>query len=151
MNSNESIEVRRATRDDLGAILAVHASASGIPHRSLADFETELHSERSMFAVAAARGRIVGYAIARIVEPEAELHMIAVRPESGRLGYGTRMLEYVLGEVRRRGCAVIRLEVGAQNAAALKFYERGGFRIVGRRAKYYNDGSDALLMDMQLK
>ena len=39
------------------------------------------------------------------------------------------------------------LEVSAENAAALGLYRSAGFAAVGRRKKFYADGSDAVLMD----
>lgn len=42
--------------------------------------------------------------------------------------------------------AAATLEVRAGNAAAVALYRRLGFEEVGRRRRYYADGSDALLM-----
>jgi electron transfer flavoprotein alpha subunit len=45
------------------------------------------------------------------------------------------------------GAAVtMRLEVRADNAAAVALYQRQGYDVVGRTAEYYEDGSDALRM-----
>jgi ribosomal protein S18 acetylase RimI-like enzyme len=42
------------------------------------------------------------------------------------------------------------LEVSAANAPAQALYLSEGFAVVGRRPKFYNDGSDAVLMDADL-
>jgi ribosomal-protein-alanine N-acetyltransferase len=39
------------------------------------------------------------------------------------------------------------LEVRADNCGALALYSGHGFREVGRRRRYYPDGSDAVLME----
>jgi ribosomal protein S18 acetylase RimI-like enzyme len=41
--------------------------------------------------------------------------------------------------------------VSDKNAGARAFYEALGLRVVGRRPKFYNDGSDAVLMDLILR
>jgi len=46
-------------------------------------------------------------------------------------------------------CQVCILEVKEGNTAAVRLYRRLGFVEVGRRAKYYTDGSAALLMQLQ--
>jgi ribosomal-protein-alanine N-acetyltransferase len=42
------------------------------------------------------------------------------------------------------------LEVSTQNPAARGLYQRLGFTQVGRRASYYADGSDALVLAKKL-
>lgn len=40
------------------------------------------------------------------------------------------------------------LEVSDQNTPAIKLYSKAGFKNVGLRKKYYQDGSDAILMSL---
>ncbi|MGB3840666.1 MAG: GNAT family N-acetyltransferase, partial [Rhodanobacter sp.] len=42
-----------------------------------------------------------------------------------------------------RGCDRLRLEVRPDNAAAIRLYERAGFRRFGAYRRYYEDGTDA--------
>jgi ribosomal-protein-alanine N-acetyltransferase len=49
-----------------------------------------------------------------------------------------------------RKAAVMFLEVAAGNVAALALYRAAGFAEVGRRVRYYADGSDALVMRRDL-
>jgi ribosomal protein S18 acetylase RimI-like enzyme len=52
---------------------------------------------------------------------------------------------------RQAGCQIATLEVRPSNLAALKLYERLGFREIGRRKGYYTDTrEDALLMRASL-
>ncbi|HMZ61255.1 MAG TPA: GNAT family N-acetyltransferase, partial [Leptospiraceae bacterium] len=41
--------------------------------------------------------------------------------------------------------ASILLEVSSRNIEAQRLYEKSGFRLSGRRKKYYSDDSDALI------
>jgi ribosomal-protein-alanine N-acetyltransferase len=63
---------------------------------------------------------------------------------------GRGLLRRAHEEARLRGCAVVTLEVSHRNAAARHLYESEGYIAVGRRAGYYADGSDAVLMDLNL-
>jgi ribosomal-protein-alanine N-acetyltransferase len=89
--------------------------------------------------------RVVGYALFRRVLDEAELLRLAVLPAERRRGLGALLLESGLQQVREGGCASAFLEVSESNGPALRFYERNGWRLVGRRAGYYADGAAALL------
>ncbi len=48
------------------------------------------------------------------------------------------------------GAAVMLLEVAADNSAAAALYARAGFGQAGRRPRYYPDGTDALLLRVEL-
>jgi ribosomal-protein-alanine N-acetyltransferase len=56
------------------------------------------------------------------------------------------MLEFVLERSRRSGLESVSLEVRTSNTAAITLYEKFGFVVAGRRAAYYPNGEDALLM-----
>lgn len=62
-------------------------------------------------------------------------------------GHGKRLLRESLA---RLDVDKIALEVSDRNERAIRLYKSLGFVIVGRRPKFYNDGSDALLMDLSL-
>ncbi len=59
-------------------------------------------------------------------------------------------MEHLHEVARAAGCVLVGLEVSSENSAALRLYEGLGYRIVGRRPNYYNDGSGALLMSLRL-
>ena len=42
------------------------------------------------------------------------------------------------------------LEVSRNNIAAIQLYERNGFNTVHTRRAYYNDGADALLLNLAI-
>lgn len=95
-----------------------------------------------------ARDSAVGYAVARAVDEELRLLDIASAVD-GR-GTGRALWAALVAEGRRRGLKRLTLEVSAANPRALAFYRAAGAVEVGRRPKFYADGSDAVLMDLAL-
>lgn len=101
-------------------------------------------------AVAGAGAPLLGFLAAQRVLDELHVFALATRPEARRRGIARALLACALDSARSAGARVALLEVRASNVAACAFYTRYGFRVVGRRPRYYADGEDALLMDHQL-
>jgi len=60
----------------------------------------------------------------------AYLYSFRVRPEFRSAGLGTRIMEVVFDDLRRRGFRSLTLNVAKDNPRARKLYERNHFRIV---------------------
>jgi ribosomal-protein-alanine N-acetyltransferase len=87
-----------------------------------------------------------------VVETNAHVVTLAVRPESRRHGLGRQMMAALLLEARRRGAAEVTLEVRASNLPAQQLYANLGFQVVARRRGYYPDNNeDALVMLLELR
>jgi ribosomal protein S18 acetylase RimI-like enzyme len=79
------------------------------------------------FLVAASKGRILGYLHYDRQGAGPELHRIYIEPQHAGRGFGTSLL----AELHRRlpSGATYRLMTAADNAGALRFYQRHGFTI----------------------
>ncbi len=143
MNSS----TRPARPADLDAICAIAQSTPSSACWSRAQYEEELGSGRGLLAVFD-DGEVRGYLVLRKVLPEAQLVDLAVRPPDHGRGLGRTLLDCAAMTARVWGCAKITLEVSAVNEPALRLYRWVGFQVVGRRPKFYNDRSDAILMDL---
>jgi ribosomal-protein-alanine N-acetyltransferase len=92
-------------------------------------------------------GSIVGFAVARLLPPQAELETIAVATESQRLGLGERIFQALAAELEAAGVDDVLLEVRGSNRPAQAFYRALGFVTTGLRPGYYADPiEDAVLM-----
>ena len=91
-----------------------------------------------------------GMLLARATGDEAEILTLAVEPRARRQGVGTALVTKALAEAQGRGARIALLEVSVGNAAARALYGRAGFVEVGRRPRYYTDGSDALILRLDL-
>ena len=81
---------------------------------------------------------------------EAELLRVAVNPGAQRQGLATRLLRLSEEALRHQGCQRLLLEVRPSNAAARALYAGLGWTDLGRRARYYPDGEDALILEKHL-
>lgn len=60
--------------------------------------------------------------------PFAELKRMFVRPEFRGRGLGARLIERLAAHAREHGVVRLRLETGVHQQAAIRLYERAGFR-----------------------
>lgn len=139
--------VSPASAADLPALAAL-ASARSATRWDLASLSGELNRPDALLLVAREGGAVVGYAAARLVG--AECRLLDFTSASDGSGTGRALWAALVAAARGRAAARLTLEVSAANARARAFYERAGARVVGRRKKFYDDGSDALLMDHDL-
>lgn len=123
---------------------------------AVADFE-ELTRDRQVMADGAFDGpgkTCFGFAVSRLVAPEAELLSIAVDPRHQGRGIGRQLLSAHLGRLSAHGAREVFLEVEQGNSGAIHLYEQFRFAKVGERAGYYpkKDGSraTALVLRAQL-
>jgi ribosomal-protein-alanine N-acetyltransferase len=103
--------------------------------------------------LARADGREAGFALIRTLFDEAELLLLAVRPDYRRRGIADALLVRGGEAARRAGATHLHLEVRDGNPARM-LYDRAGFSEVGRRRAYYRglDGStyDAITLSRRL-
>jgi ribosomal-protein-alanine N-acetyltransferase len=75
---------------------------------------------------------------------------LGVTPVARQQGFATCLLREAKAVVGSREGAAMFLEVATSNVAALALYRREGFLEVGCRQRYYADGSDAVVMRVNL-
>ena len=87
-----------------------------------------------------------GMAIFRIAADEAELLTLAVAPTSRRRGIARGLLDRGMQDCALFGATCFFLEVSEANRPARALYDQLGFTEVGRRRRYYADGTTALVL-----
>ena len=105
------------------------------------EFERLLIERNVVAHRATAGGALLGFILSRLAADEAEILSVAVaQPRRGR-GIATALLKRHLGRLAGLGARAVFLEVDEDNEPALRLYRRAGFREVGRRPGYYQQGS----------
>jgi ribosomal-protein-alanine N-acetyltransferase len=104
--------------------------------------------ETRSYVVAVADDAVVGYAgLCAYSADVSYIQTIGVTGDHQGRGVGTLLLVALLEDADARGAAHVDLEVRADNAAAIRLYERHGFAPLGVRRGYYQpSGADALVM-----
>jgi [ribosomal protein S18]-alanine N-acetyltransferase len=142
---NDQLEIRRLTYADLPQVIAVERRAFPTPW-SLAMFVLELSKPSGICLAATQDDRIVGYLICSRYDTVWHLMNVAVEPRLQRQGIATALIERLF-ELADSPSEQYTLEVRTSNDAAIRLYERFGFRGAGRRRGYYHDNrEDALIM-----
>lgn len=108
-------------------------------------------SERKPRTIASTRTPIAGFITVEF-HRDGYGHVITidVREQYRRSGLGTLLMEAAEKRVRKLNGFMIVLEVAVNNTAALRFYERHGFKVIKPLPRYYNRTVDGLFLTKRL-
>jgi ribosomal protein S18 acetylase RimI-like enzyme len=84
----------------------------------------------------------VGYAVTARAGDAVDLQRVAVLPALRRRGLARNLLAALVDGL----AAPVLLEVSELNSRAIALYRAEGFTEIGRRRRYYRDGTDAVVM-----
>ena len=142
------IKIRRMTKDDVDAVIAIEADAYGRHHWSKDSFLSEISNDLARyFCILYKDNKLIAYAGCWIILEEAHITNIAVSPEFRRKHIGEALLKAIIDECYKEMVKFITLEVRVSNVAAIGLYEKYGFKSLGTRKGYYQDNNeDALIM-----
>jgi len=93
--------------------------------------------------------KLLGLCSAWLVIDELHITFIAVDPMNQRKGIGKLLLSDLIKRSKSLQINHIFLEVKQNNEPAKAFYKSMGFKTVGKRSNFYQDGSDALLLNKE--
>jgi ribosomal protein S18 acetylase RimI-like enzyme len=100
----------------------------------------ESYLSDALTRVAKLGDEVIGvYALVRHDPTTFELMNIAVREAYQGSGLGRRLLGHAIGLAESKGARVIDVGTGNSSFAALAFYQRSGFRIVGVVPNFFVD------------
>jgi tRNA threonylcarbamoyl adenosine modification protein YeaZ/ribosomal-protein-alanine acetyltransferase len=150
--ATRSVEGRFVTDDDLPLIAKLHRISFETPW-SEAQFKDALALPGAAALAVLSEGQMRGFVHFQIAVDQAEIHTLCVEPRWRRKGFGRDLLTSLEAIARMRGITELRLDVAADNGAALQLYRQFGFKEAGRRKGYYarvGGAVDALLMTFKL-
>jgi len=157
-----ALHIRPAVDADVTAMVAIERASFSDPWTRAAiastlryDHMRVLVAEERLGGEPAGRGdgagRPLGYVVAMIAGPEAEIADLAVSPDARRRGIGRALIDRLLADLEAEHVAAVFLEVRESNHPARTLYESRAFRAIGRRRGYYRlPVEDALLLKREL-
>ena len=105
-----------------------------------------------LFALCGAQAprRLMAFSIWQYIEPQAELFMVATRPEWRRNGCAECLLRDNLDWLKSEKAKQFSLEVRISNAPAIAMYEKLGFKTIHLRREYYHRPvEDGFIMELK--
>ncbi len=93
-------------------------------------------------------GKILGFLILEKTIDEVSIVLIYVSQNNRHHGIGTLLMDYLIES--SVNCSRLLLEVSSTNNVAISLYQKKGFTIINTRKKYYQDGSDAYVMEKRV-
>ena len=91
------------------------------------DIKKKLEFQPQLFFVALLDGRLVGSVMVGYEGHRGWLNYMAVLPSFQKRGYGKKLVNKAIVELRKIGCLKLNLQVRKSNASVIKFYKHLGF------------------------
>ncbi len=148
----EGIVVRDMMNADLDQVLVIENESFTTPW-TLTSFEYEIKNRDAIFKVAVVDDRIAGFVCIRSMLDITHVLDLAVAPELRQKGVGSLLLKEALKELKKRrpDTKEVTLEVRESNIAAIRAYEKSGFKHAGSRRNYYRKpDEDAVIMSIDV-
>jgi [ribosomal protein S18]-alanine N-acetyltransferase len=147
-----AVVIRRATLADLEPLVALERlfPTDRLSRRNFRHLLTRANAD--VFVCADGDG-LLGNAVVlyRAHARRARLYSLVVAPAARGRGIAGRLLRHAEGAVRAHRCSTLYLEVRPSNTAARRLYKKFGYRMMRRVSRFYDDGTDALCLEQQLR
>jgi ribosomal-protein-alanine N-acetyltransferase len=154
------VRFRQASAANIPAMMVLERQSSAAGHWSKRQYEDLFRNANSprlseAYVLVAEDGEesgIIGFLVARKIDPEWELENVAVAEAMRRKGVGSRLLHDFISHAQNAGGTAIFLEVRQSNQDARALYGKHGFEENGVRKNYYsNPAEDAILYRLSWK
>jgi ribosomal-protein-alanine N-acetyltransferase len=146
-----TISVRKMEPGDIPAVVEIDRASFSLPWPE-SSYRYEIHDNKASRCLVAEDGKngIVAMIVSWMILDELHIATFATHREHRRKGIGTLLLRAALDDAQAGGARRAFLEVRESNNAAQAMYDRLGFKITGRRPRYYRDNDeDAILMTLE--
>lgn len=138
--------IRPIESRDIETILAIQQGSPEVAEWTARDYARVVEGEMAGW-VAEEKAAVAGFLTARRAASDLEILNFAVLAAARRRGLGKSLLREAVAWGQAFQAEKAFLEVRASNSPALRFYERHGFCLAGRRPRYYAAPvEDALLL-----
>ena len=92
------------------------------------DIQRKLVFQPDLFFVALLDSKVIGSIMVGYEGHRGWMNYLAVLPEHQRQGYGRKLVEKAVDELKRLGCLKVNLQVRRSNVSVVEFYEHLGFK-----------------------
>lgn len=140
---------RFATIKDFKVLYDIEKRVFGTLAESESDFRQQISNQEKYLTVVFLSPQdlttVVGYLVLERMKGEnVRLFNIAVSPKFQGQGWGTKMMDFIVGVSRNEGADKMVLEVSVYNAAGIALYHKFGFIKKQHLPNYYGKGHDGM-------
>lgn len=137
------VSIRHAIESDGDELIALEQRAFTLDRLSPRQWRIHLDSDSAVVLVARQERRMAGSILLffRRGSTLARIYSLAVDPEARGQGVGLALATAAEQAALKRGAQRMRLEVRDDNVAAQQLYLHLGYRRIGDRPGYYQDGA----------
>jgi [ribosomal protein S18]-alanine N-acetyltransferase len=144
------IKIERVTLLDFDEIDGIEKRSFAHPYPKTLLIHDFNNNDFSHYYKVSLDKKIIGYAGIWCTFEDGQIITIAIDPKHQGMGYGKKLLKFILAEAKQRGCEQMTLEVRVHNERAIQMYQQFGFHKLTVRKRYYENGDDAFLMKIDL-
>lgn len=145
--------IRPAITSDLKALVALENTCFSNDKLSARSLKRWLGAKHGILLVAEQNAQLCGYGLVWCHKGTrlARLYSLAVLPTMQGKGIAKKLLNELEKATSERGRIYLRLEVAVNNDSAIGLYKSVGYRVFGQYSDYYDDHSDALRMQKNIR
>jgi ribosomal protein S18 acetylase RimI-like enzyme len=149
------VDYRLFKPEDFAVLYAIEEACFQPPHRFSRTYMRQLIQQPDAATwIAEQDGRACGFGIVEWTHEAsntvAYIQTLEVLPEFRGQGIGGELLQRMESSAREAGASEIWLHVDAENAGAIRIYEKHGFMPTGREEDYYGRGRPGLVLSRAL-
>ena len=147
------LKIRPVAPGDLERLLEIEGTCFDSDRLSRRSFQRWIKGESSILLVLEEAAQLWGYGLVLLHKGTrlARLYSIALDPAMQGRGHASALMLALEAAAVDEDRLFMRLEVAKQNVSAIQLYQRLGYRVFGEFLDYYEDHSDALRMQKQIR
>jgi ribosomal protein S18 acetylase RimI-like enzyme len=124
-----SFQITRYSPKNQNAVIALWNACNLIVPQNdpLEDIQKKLAFQPELFFIALLDGQLIGSVMVGYEGHRGWIQYLAVLPAYQKRGYGRKLVNKAIGELRKLDCVKVNLQVRRSNAAVVDFYKHLGF------------------------
>lgn len=92
------------------------------------DIQKKLDFQPELFFIALLDGKLIGSVMVGYEGHRGWLNYLAVSPDCPKQGYGKKLVNKAIDELKKIGCLKVNVQVRKNNISAVEFYKHLGFK-----------------------
>lgn len=142
--------IREMEIDDITIIMKLEKELFPAPW-SEAMFSEEIKGHYAYILKIDENKEIIGYLCGWKLLDEFTITNIGILQKFQRMGFGTKLVKFIISKLLYEKCFIFTLEVRESNLKAIRLYEKFGFEHTGLRVNYYkNPVENAVMMRLNI-